>query len=99
MGQYNKKQSFDERRDGSAVKYVKYFEIVVRISLESFAVVNETGKDDDTQHQEKNEQRQFFSRRFKRVNLFNQNLKKKKKKKTIQTNKRFEHKKWVVRES
>lgn len=51
---------------------VKYFEIVVRISLESFAVVNETGKDDDTQHQEKNEQRQFFSRRFKRVNLFNQ---------------------------
>jgi hypothetical protein len=68
---YNKKQSFDVRETDQQFD-VKYFEIVVRISLESFAVVNETGKDDDTQHQEKNEQRQFFSRRFKRVNLFNQ---------------------------
>ena len=41
----------------------------MRIGLEPFAIVDETGEDDDAQHQEKDEQRQFFSRCFKRVNL------------------------------
>lgn len=41
----------------------------MRIGLEPFAVVDETGEDDDAEHQEKDEQRQFFSRRFKRVDL------------------------------
>ena len=44
-----------------------YFEIVVRISLQPLAVVDETGEDDDAQHQEEDEQRQFFGRRFERV--------------------------------
>lgn len=39
------------------------------ICLKSFAVVDKTGEDDDAEHQEKDEQRQFFSRRFERVNL------------------------------
>jgi hypothetical protein len=33
----------------------------VRIGLEPFAVVDETGEDDNAEHQEKDEQRQFFS--------------------------------------
>lgn len=37
-----------------------YFEIVVRIGLKPFSVVDETGKYDDAQHQEEDEQRQFF---------------------------------------
>lgn len=41
----------------------------MRIGLEPFAVVDETGEDDNAEHQEKDEQRQFFSRRFKRVDL------------------------------
>ena len=42
-------------------------EIVVRIGLQSLGVVDETGEDDDAQHQEEDEQGQLFGRCFERV--------------------------------
>lgn len=44
-----------------------YLEIVVRISLKSFAVVDETGEDDDAQDEEEDEQRQLLGRRPERL--------------------------------
>lgn len=41
----------------------------MRIGLESFSVVDETGENDDAQHEEEDEQRQLFRRRLKCVYL------------------------------
>lgn len=40
----------------------------MRIGLDPLGVVDEAGEDDDAQHQEKDEQRQLFGRRSKRLN-------------------------------
>lgn len=45
-----------------------YLEIVVRIGLQSFGVVDETSKNDDAEDEEKDEQGQFFGRGFECVN-------------------------------
>ena len=46
-----------------------YFEIIMWIGLETFAVVDETGEDNNAQHQKEDEQRQFLCRSFECVYL------------------------------
>ena len=54
-----------DQRPPQAERYA--VEIVVRIGLDAFGVVDQTGEYDDAQHQEEDEQRQLFGRRPERL--------------------------------
>ncbi len=48
------------KKEAVKIYILLYLEIVVRIGLKPFSIVDETCKYDDAQHQEEDEQRQFF---------------------------------------